>query len=214
MPTDLKIAVIIASSRPQRVGPAVAQWFHDATGSRDDVSYELIDLADQDLPNLDEGAPAAAQNYTQDHTKAWSAKIAGYDGFVFVTPEYNRGIPGQLKNALDFLYAEWNDKAAGIVCYGSSGGLRAAEQLKQILGELQVATVPGTGVGIDLRRHGELRTDDAARVPGRQHRRDARPTRALGRGPEAAPGLTFLPAPGTNARPGHRQHSTAQRQPA
>lgn len=141
MPTDLKIAVIIASSRPQRVGPAVAQWFHDATGSRDDVSYELIDLADQDLPNLDEGAPAAAQNYTQDHTKAWSAKIAGYDGFVFVTPEYNRGIPGQLKNALDFLYAEWNDKAAGIVCYGSSGGLRAAEQLKQILGELQVATV-------------------------------------------------------------------------
>lgn len=141
MPSDLLLAVIIASSRPQRVGPTVAQWIHDATEQREHATYDLIDLADQDLPNLDEGEPAASQNYTQDHTKAWAAKVASYDGFVFVTPEYNRGIPGQLKNALDFLYAEWNDKAAGIVCYGSSGGLRAAEQLKQILGELQVATV-------------------------------------------------------------------------
>ncbi|MGB3764407.1 MAG: NAD(P)H-dependent oxidoreductase [Ornithinimicrobium sp.] len=141
MPTPLKIAVLIASSRPQRVGPAVAEWVFAATKDRADASYELVDLADQDLPNLDEGQPAAAQHYTQDHTKAWSEKIAGYDGFIFVTPEYNRGIPGQLKNALDFLYAEWNDKAAGIVCYGSSGGLRAAEQLKTTLGELQIATV-------------------------------------------------------------------------
>ncbi|MGB3186772.1 MAG: NAD(P)H-dependent oxidoreductase [Ornithinimicrobium sp.] len=141
MSTDLKIAVIIASSRPQRVGPTVAHWFYDHTGARTGATYDLIDLAEQDLPNLDEGAPAAAQKYTQDHTKTWSAKIASYDGFVFVTPEYNRGMPGQLKNALDFLYAEWNDKVAGIVCYGSSGGLRAAEALKQVLGELQIATV-------------------------------------------------------------------------
>ncbi|MGB3829887.1 MAG: NAD(P)H-dependent oxidoreductase [Ornithinimicrobium sp.] len=141
MSSPLKIAVIIASSRPQRVGPAVAEWVCAATAEREHASYDLVDLADQDLPNLDEGEPAASQHYTKDHTKAWSAKIADYDGFVFVTPEYNRGIPGQLKNALDFLYAEWNDKAAGIVCYGSSGGLRAAEQLKQTLGELQIATV-------------------------------------------------------------------------
>ncbi len=141
MSAELKIAVIIASSRPQRVGPSVARWFYDHTGSRPDASYDLVDLAEEDLPNLDEGTPASSQKYTQDHTKAWSAKISGYDAFVFVTPEYNRGIPGQLKNALDFLYAEWNDKAAGIVCYGSAGGLRAAEQLKQILGELQIATV-------------------------------------------------------------------------
>ncbi len=141
MPTPLKLAVIIASSRPQRVGPAVAEWVFAATADREHAAYDLIDVAEQDLPNLDEGQPAAAQHYTKDHTKAWSEKIAGYDAFIFVTPEYNRGIPGQLKNALDFLYAEWNDKAAGIVCYGSSGGLRAAEQLKQILGELQIATV-------------------------------------------------------------------------
>lgn len=141
MSQDLTIAVIIASSRPQRVGPTVAQWFYEHTGARTGAIYDLIDLADQDLPNLDEGVPASSGEYSQDHTKAWSDTIAGYDGFVFVTPEYNRGIPGQLKNALDFLYAEWNDKAAGLVCYGSAGGLRAAEQLKQILGELQIATV-------------------------------------------------------------------------
>lgn len=141
MTTDLKLAVIIASSRPQRVGPAVAEWIFAATAGREHATYDLIDLAELELPNLDEPQPASTQQYTHEHAKAWSAMVASYDGFIFVTPEYNRGIPGQLKNALDFLYAEWNDKAAGIVCYGSSGGLRAAEALKQILGELQVATV-------------------------------------------------------------------------
>lgn len=141
MSTPLTIAVVIASSRPQRVGPAVAEWVYAGTRDRADVTYDLVDLAEQDLPNLDEPEPASSGNYTRDHTRAWAEKVAGYDGFVFVTPEYNRGLPGQLKNALDFLYAEWNDKAAGIVCYGSSGGLRAAEHLKAVLGELQVATV-------------------------------------------------------------------------
>jgi NAD(P)H-dependent FMN reductase len=141
MSPPLRIAVVIASSRPERVGPAVAEWVYAGTQQRAGVTYDLVDLAEEDLPNLDEPEPASSGNYTQEHTRAWSEKVTGYDGFVFVTPEYNRGIPGQLKNALDFLYAEWNDKAAGIVCYGSSGGLRAAEQLKLVLGELQVATV-------------------------------------------------------------------------
>lgn len=141
MAAPLKIAVVIASSRPARVGPAVAQWVYAGTQEREDATYDLVDLAEQDLPNLDEPEPASAGHYTRAHTKAWSQKVSGYDGFVFVTPEYNRGLPGQLKNALDFLYAEWNDKAAGIVCYGSSGGLRAAESLKTTLGELQIATV-------------------------------------------------------------------------
>jgi NAD(P)H-dependent FMN reductase len=141
MSTDLRMAVIIASSRPNRVGPTVADWVCSFTGDREGVSYELVDLADQGLPNYDEPQPAASGQYTQEHTRAWSTKVSSFDGFVFVTPEYNRGIPGQLKNALDFLYTEWNDKAAGIVAYGSSGGLRAVEQLKSILGELQVATV-------------------------------------------------------------------------
>ena len=141
MSTPLKIAVIIASSRPERVGPTVAHWVMQGTANRKAATYDLIDLADQDLPNLDEPEPASSGNYTQAHTKAWAAKVADYDAFVFVTPEYNHGIPGQLKNALDFLYAEWNDKVAGIVCYGSNGGFRAAEQLKLTLNELQVAVV-------------------------------------------------------------------------
>ncbi|KRE42974.1 NADPH-dependent FMN reductase [Knoellia sp. Soil729] len=141
MSTPLSIAVIIASSRPDRVGPAVAHWVMEGTQNRTAATYELVDLAEQDLPNLDEPEPASSGNYTQPHTRAWAERVAGYDAFVFVTPEYNHGIPGQLKNALDFLYAEWNDKVAGIVCYGSNGGFRAAEQLKLTLNELQVAVV-------------------------------------------------------------------------
>jgi NAD(P)H-dependent FMN reductase len=109
--------------------------------NRSAATYDLVDLAEQDLPNLDEPEPASSGNYTQPHTRAWAEKVAGYDAFVFVTPEYNHGIPGQLKNALDYVYAEWNDKVAGIVCYGSNGGFRAAEQLKLTLNELQVAVV-------------------------------------------------------------------------
>ncbi|HKJ11332.1 MAG TPA: NAD(P)H-dependent oxidoreductase [Ornithinimicrobium sp.] len=141
MTAELKMALIIASSRPQRVGPTVADWVSQFTAEREHASYEVVDLAEQNLPNYDEPQPAAAGQYSQEHTRAWSKLIDGFDGFVFVTPEYNRGIPGQLKNALDFLYSEWNDKAAGIVAYGSSGGLRAVEQLKSVLGELQIATV-------------------------------------------------------------------------
>ena len=141
MSTPLKIAVIIASSRPERAGPNVAQWVMQGTTNRKAATYDLIDLAEQDLPNLDEPEPASSGNYTRPHTQAWAEKVAGYDAFVFVTPEYNHGIPGQLKNALDFLYAEWNDKVAGIVCYGSNGGFRAAEQLKLTLNELQIAVV-------------------------------------------------------------------------
>lgn len=141
MAQPLKIAVVVASTRPERVGPAVAEWVMAGTADREEASYTLVDLADQGLPLLDEPEPASSGNYSREHTKRWSALVDGFDGFVFVTPEYNRGIPGALKNALDFLYAEWNDKAAAICCYGSSGGLRAAEQLKLVLGELQIATV-------------------------------------------------------------------------
>ncbi len=138
-----RIAVVVASTRPSRVGPEVARWVFDIAGAREDAVYELLDLADVGLPLLDEPEPASSGHYTREHTRRWSRTVSGYDGFLFVTPEYNRGIPAALKNALDFLYAEWNVKAAGIVCYGSSGGLRAAEQLKQVLGELQIATVRG-----------------------------------------------------------------------
>lgn len=141
-----KIAIIVGSTRPGRNGEAVARWVTNIAAARDDAKFELVDLADNALPMLDEPLSALAttmmdQDYTQPHTKAWSQKITGFDGFVFVTPEYNRGIPAVLKNALDYLYTEWANKAAGIVGYGGHGGTRATSQLRITLGELHVATV-------------------------------------------------------------------------
>ncbi len=107
----------------------------------DGVEFELVDLHDYALPNLDEAIPAGAGQYNNEHTKKLASKIGEFDGYIFVTPEYNHSLPGSLKNALDFVGAEWNNKAAAIVSYGSMGGVRAGEHLRQILGELQVADV-------------------------------------------------------------------------
>lgn len=137
----IKIGIIIGSTRPGRNGEAVARWVHDLAAKRDDAHYEVIDVADHGLPHLDEPVPAAAGQYAHDHTKAWSERISGFDGFVFVIPEYNRSTPGALKNAIDFLFYEWQDKAAGFVSYGVNGGVRAAEHLRQVLGQFRVATV-------------------------------------------------------------------------
>jgi NAD(P)H-dependent FMN reductase len=139
----IRIAIIIGSTRPNRVGEAVARWVHDIAGSRTDASYELIDLKEVGLPLLDEPIPPSQGKYSKEHTKAWAARIESFDGFVFVTPEYNHGIPAALKNAIDFLYREWNNKAAGFVGYGSAGGTRAVESLRLVMGELMVADVRG-----------------------------------------------------------------------
>jgi NAD(P)H-dependent FMN reductase len=136
-----KIAIILGSTRPGRNGEAVARWVLDQASTRTDATFELVDLRDHPLPHLDEEVPASMGMYSQPHTKAWAATIAAYDGFVFVTPEYNHGTTGVLKNAIDYLYAEWNNKAAGFVSYGSAGGVRAVEQLRLIMGELQIADV-------------------------------------------------------------------------
>jgi NAD(P)H-dependent FMN reductase len=137
----IKIAIIIGSTRPGRNGDAVARWVHEIASNRTDAEFELVDLADFTLANLDEAMPASLGMYAGDHTKAWAAKVDEFDGYVFVTPEYNHSIPGALKNALDYVYSEWNNKAAGIVSYGGSNGTRAAEHLRLILGELQIADV-------------------------------------------------------------------------
>ncbi|WP_207956912.1 NADPH-dependent FMN reductase [Rubrobacter tropicus] len=100
-----------------------------------------MDIADHALPHLDEPVPPLAGQYTRPHTHKWAAKIAPFDAFVFVTPEYNHSIPGALKNAIDFLFAEWNDKVAGFVSYGVDGGIRAVEHLRLVMGELKVADV-------------------------------------------------------------------------
>ena len=136
-----RIAIIVGSTRPGRTAAKVADWVYEIARERDDAEFEVVDIADFDLPLLDEPAPPAAGQYSRPHTFAWSAAIDGYDGFVFVTPEYNRSTSAALKNAIDFLYREWNGKAAGFVGYGNTGGARAIEHLRTIMGELQVADV-------------------------------------------------------------------------
>lgn len=138
-----KIAIIVGSTRPGRKAEEVARWVHDLAITRDDATFEIVDLADYPLPHLDEpaGAGTGPQHYSHPHTREWAAKIAAFDGYVFVTPEYNHSTSGVLKNAIDFLYAEWGNKAAGFVSYGGTGGTRAVEHLRLIMGELRVADV-------------------------------------------------------------------------
>ena len=139
--SDLKIAVVLGSTRPGRRGKVVADWVLHQASTRLAAEYELVDLADYPLPHLDEPMPPSRGFYAGEHTRAWAAKIAAYDGFVFVTPEYNHSTSGVLKNAIDYLYAEWNNKAAAFVSYGSLGGARAIEHLRGIASELQMAHV-------------------------------------------------------------------------
>ena len=135
------IGIILGSTRPNRLGEQVARWVLEIATQRDDAEFELIDLRDYPLPHLDEPMPPSLGQYANDHTKEWSKKIASFDGFVIVTPEYNHGTSGVLKNAIDFLYAEWNNKAVGFVSYGAVGGARAGEHLRLVAGELQMADV-------------------------------------------------------------------------
>lgn len=136
-----RIGIILGSTRPNRNGEQVARWVFHVAGRRDDADYELVDLRDYPLPHLDEPLPPSLGQYANDHTKEWALKIASFDGFVMVTPEYNHSTSGVLKNASDYLYAEWNNKAVGFVSYGSVGGARAAEHLRLVAGELQMADV-------------------------------------------------------------------------
>jgi NAD(P)H-dependent FMN reductase len=118
----LRVAIILGSTRPGRNGEAVARWVYDIAKKRssNDAEFEYIDIKDFNLPLLDEPVPPSQGQYSKEHTKMWSAKIDSFDAFIFVTAEYNHGIPGALKNAIDFLYKEWNNKAAGFVSYGSA----------------------------------------------------------------------------------------------
>jgi NAD(P)H-dependent FMN reductase len=146
----LKIAIIVGSTRPGRKGDAIARWAYEIARRRTDADFELLDIASFNLPILDEPVPAmSSEEYTHQHTRAWSAAIASFDGYVFVTPEYNHGTSGALKNAIDFLYREWSDKAAGFIGYGFTMGARAIENLRLVMASLQVATVrPQVGLSL------------------------------------------------------------------
>ncbi|WP_026567750.1 NADPH-dependent FMN reductase [Bacillus sp. UNC41MFS5] len=133
--TKLNIGIILGSTRQGRVSPQVGEWVKGIADKRGDANYEIVDIADFNLPFLgttDGSEPGIAE---------WNTKLASLDGFVFIVQEYNHSITGALKNALDFAREAWNNKAAGIVSYGSTGGARAAEHLRGILGELKVADV-------------------------------------------------------------------------
>jgi NAD(P)H-dependent FMN reductase len=136
-----RIGIILGSTRPGRNGEQVAKWVYDVASRRSDAEFELVDLRDYPLPHLDEPLPPSMGQYQYEHTKAWADKIASFDGFIMVTPEYNHSTSGVLKNAIDYLYAEWNNKAVGFVSYGGVGGARAAEHLRLVAGELQMADV-------------------------------------------------------------------------
>src|SRR2546430_454090 len=137
----LRVAIVTGSTRPGRNNEAVARWVYDLAKQRRDAEFELVDIAHYHLPLLDEAVSPILGQYSHAHTKAWAAKIDAFDAYVFVTPEYNHGISGALKNAIDYLYREWNNKAAGFVSYGGAGGVRAVEQLRLVMGELMVADV-------------------------------------------------------------------------
>src|SRR3989454_2973122 len=131
----LKVGIITGSTRPNRQSLDVAKWVLEAARKRSDAEYDLVDIKDFGLPLLDEPMPPSMGKYQERHTKRWAAKIASLDAFVFVSPEYNHGIPAALKNAIDFLFAEWNHKAAGFVSYGGAGGAGGVGQLRLVLAE-------------------------------------------------------------------------------
>jgi NAD(P)H-dependent FMN reductase len=134
-----RIAIIIGSTRDVRYGTKPAEWVYEAASKRGDMSVEIVDLRDFPLPFFNEQASNAWVPTQDEVGQRWQRKVAEFDGYIFVTPEYNRSIPAALKNAIDFAYPEWNRKPAAMVGYGSVGGARAVEHLRTIAVELQMA---------------------------------------------------------------------------
>lgn len=145
------LSVILASTRPSRVGPAIADWFVEHAKSHRAFVVDLVDLAEIALPLLDESDHPSRRRYRNQHTKNWSAIVEATDAFVFVTPEYNYGPPATLKNAVDYLYGEWAYKPVGFVSYGmTSAGMNAVAMLRQIVTPLKMVPVM-PGVAVPLR---------------------------------------------------------------
>jgi NAD(P)H-dependent FMN reductase len=141
--SDLNLLVIVASTRPGRVGLPVSQWFVDVAKEHGGFQVSVADLAEQGLPLLDEPYHPKRRNYQNEHTKRWSEKVAAADAFVFINPEYNYGIGAALKNALDYLYYEWNFKPASVVSYGAvSGGVRSNMALQASAYSLKLFVLP------------------------------------------------------------------------
>ena len=168
----MKIGIILGSIREGRAGESVAEWVAEQAQQREAATYELVDLKTFDVPLLTSATvPGAAQKqYDDERVRRWSEKIDSFDGFVFVTPEYNHGVPGAFKNAFDSLGDDWGDKPVGLVSYGAESGVRAVEQWRQIVANFRMYCVRqqvsigrftefgDNGVEPNERRAGELAT--------------------------------------------------------
>lgn len=136
--TKPRIGIVIGTTRPIRFADKPVAWLQEVVAKRDDMTFETLDLRDFDLPFFAEAASNLWMPSEDPNAVKWQETLAGFDGFIFVTAEYNRSVPGVLKNALDQAYVEWNRKPAGILAYGGTGGSRAAEHLRTIAIELQM----------------------------------------------------------------------------
>lgn len=145
------IRIIVGSVRPVRVGDQIAAAVAEIIADAADARTEIIDLADLNLPLLDEPRMPALGDYQNAHTKEWADIVSGSDGIVFVTPQYNAGYPASLKNAIDYLFAEWKDKPALIISYGGHGGGMSGAQLRSVLDFIGLDLV-GDNVEITLPR--------------------------------------------------------------
>lgn len=133
------LKIIVASTRPGRKGPAIAAWIQEIAKQQPEFTVELLDLAEINLPFMDEPNHPRLQQYEHEHTKKWSRTIDAADAFIIVTPEYNHGFPAPLKNALDYLLKEWAYKPVGLVSYGGiAGGTRSIQLLKPVLTALKL----------------------------------------------------------------------------
>ena len=170
--SDSKLMVVVASTRPGRKGPAVASWFLPFARQHGAFDVELVDLAELNLPFLDEPEHPSARKYQHEHTRAWSARVEAADAFVFVTPEYNYGFPAPLKNALDFVFHEWKHKPVGFVSYGGiAAGTRSVQMLKQVVTALSMMPVAAS---VNLPGFTKSFGPDGAFAPGEPAARSAK----------------------------------------
>lgn len=162
-----KIAIIVGSIRPNRFGLKVGKWFYEKASRSGEAEFELVDLKGYDLPLLDEPVPAGA---THQHTKKWQAKMEECDGYVIVTPEYNHGMAASLKNALDYTNDELFFKPVAYVSYGSAGGIRAVEQLRQVAATFKQYDLRSQVV---IMGQGNFKGEDTEFVPDERHETSA-----------------------------------------
>ena len=147
--SSLRLQVIIGSTRPVRAGEPIARWVAATAAAREDLEVELVDLKDVNLPLLDEPRQPVEGHFTHEHSRRWAERVAPSDAVIFVVPEYNHSYNAATKNAIDYLYAEWRYKAAGIVCYGGGArGTRAAQHLKPVLSALKMVHAGDVAVGL------------------------------------------------------------------